>query len=292
MIQLSGHGTMSRSSDRPVAIAVAPNGGRRTKADHPALPMTPAELARSAAECLEAGASMIHLHVRDRHGQHILDPDAYRAAILAVRQAVGDAMVVQITSESLGAYEAGKQMDVVRQTKPEAVSLALRELVPGRDAESDFAAFLAWLKRESIAPQIILYEPGEALYLFDMHRRGLIPWDHIPVLLVLGRYTASQQSAPNDLLPFLSPGIPRFRSFMVCAFGRDEAACVCAGALFGGDVRVGFENNLLLPDGSMAASNAVLVHTVTQQLRGFGRSIGSAASLRHDWEAGDGDEQP
>ncbi|MBZ9768244.1 3-keto-5-aminohexanoate cleavage protein [Mesorhizobium sp. CA6] len=282
---------MSRSSHKPVAIAVAPNGGRRTKADHPALPMTPAELARAAAECLEAGAAMIHLHVRDRHGQHILDPDAYRAAILAVRQAVGDAMVVQITSESLGAYEPGRQMDVVREARPEAVSLALRELVPGRDAESDFAAFLAWLKRESIMPQIILYEPDEALNLLDLHRRGLIPWDHIPVLLVLGRYTASQQSAPNDLLPFLSPGIPRFRSFMVCAFGRDEAACVCGGALFGGDVRVGFENNLLLPDGSMAASNSVLVDTVAQQLRGFGRPIRSAASLRDAWQAGDGNEQ-
>ncbi|RUU11457.1 3-keto-5-aminohexanoate cleavage protein, partial [Mesorhizobium sp. USDA-HM6] len=131
-------------------------------------------------------------------------------------------MVVQITSEALGVYEPGRQMEVVRETRPEAVSLALRELVPDGHAEPDFAAFLAWLKRESIMPQIILYEPDEALYLFDMHRRGLIPWDDIPVLFVLGRYTASQQSAPIDLLPFLSPRIPRFRSFMVCAFGRDE----------------------------------------------------------------------
>ncbi len=70
---------------------------------------------------------------------------------------------------------------------------------------------------------------------------------------------------------------------MVCAFGRDEAACVSAGALLGGDIRVGFENNLLLPDGSMASTNASLVDTVAQLLRGFGRRIQTAASLRHDW---------
>ena len=66
-------------NDRNIAIAVAPNGGRKTKADHPALPLTPAELAATAAECLEAGAAMIHVHVRDANGRHLLDADAYRA---------------------------------------------------------------------------------------------------------------------------------------------------------------------------------------------------------------------
>src|SRR5690606_19967729 len=88
----------------PVPIAVAPNGGRRTKADHPALPITPADLARTAAECLEAGAAMIHVHVRDQEQQHLLDADAYRQAIDAIRAEVGQRMVIQITSESLGQY--------------------------------------------------------------------------------------------------------------------------------------------------------------------------------------------
>ena len=55
------------------AIAVAPNGGRRGKKDHPALPIGPEELASTAAACLEAGAAMIHAHVRDRDGGHLLD---------------------------------------------------------------------------------------------------------------------------------------------------------------------------------------------------------------------------
>src|SRR5688572_33343529 len=123
------------SERKPVAIAVAPNGGRRTQADHPALPLTPAELARVAAECLDVGAAMIHTHVRDRDGGHLLDAEAYRAAISAIRAEVGDDLVLQITSESLGRYRAEEQMAVVRETRPEAVSLALRELSPDAAAE-------------------------------------------------------------------------------------------------------------------------------------------------------------
>ncbi len=91
-------------SSHRVAIAVAPNGGRRTKADHPAIPLTPAELARTAAECVDAGASMIHVHIRRPDGRHLLDAEAYRQAIDAIRKQVGDRLVIQITTEALGIY--------------------------------------------------------------------------------------------------------------------------------------------------------------------------------------------
>ena len=98
-------------------LTVAPNGGRKTKADHPALPLAADELARMAAECLERGASMIHLHVRDAEGRHCLDPEAYRATIAHICEAVGDRLVLQITSESLGQYSpASKGRPCSRRT--------------------------------------------------------------------------------------------------------------------------------------------------------------------------------
>src|SRR5687768_3537511 len=99
---------------QPVAIAVAPNGGRRTKTDHPALPVTTEEMAATGAAGLEAGACMMHAVVRDRLGDELLDADAYRATIAAVRAAVGDRLVIQITSEALGIYKSAQQMAVVR----------------------------------------------------------------------------------------------------------------------------------------------------------------------------------
>ncbi|MCV0394805.1 MAG: 3-keto-5-aminohexanoate cleavage protein [Rhizobiaceae bacterium] len=265
----------------PVPIAVAPNGGRRTKADHPALPMTPAELAATAADCLEAGAAMIHVHVRDRDGRHLLNAEAYRDAIKAIRAETGERMVIQITSEALGIYGAPEQMAVVRATRPRAVSLALREIAPDAAAEPAFADFLGWLKAERIAPQFILYEPAEAVRLDGLRRRGLVPFDEPPVLYVLGRYTAGQTSTPQDLLPFLAPGQPVFRRWMCCAFGHHEAACTAMAGLLGGGLRVGFENNLRLPTGETAPSNADLVRAAVLEAAGVQRMTGE--TLAADW---------
>lgn len=267
----------------PVAIAVAPNGGRRTKADHPALPITPAELAQVAAASLDAGAAMIHVHVRDREGRHLLDAEAYRAAMAAIKARVGERLVIQITSEALGIYRPEQQMRVTLETRPEAVSLALRELVPDETHEAAFASFLEKLRAQKIAPQIILYSPEEASYLAALARRGMIPFDNLPVLYVLGRYTVDQRSRPVDLLPFLAPGHATFAHWMVCAFGAQEAGCVTAAALLGGHARVGFENNFFLPDGALASGNQDLVAATRQAIEACGLAVADADTLRSQW---------
>ena len=266
-----------------VAIAVAPNGGRRTKADHPALPITPDELAHVAAASLEAGAAMIHVHVRDRDGRHLLDAEAYRAATAAIRASVGERLVVQITSEALGIYRPEQQMRVALEAHPEAVSLALRELVPDQTHEAGFVSFLETLRREKVTPQIILYTPEEATYLAALSSRGMIPFDNLPVLYVLGRYTVGQTSRPADLMPFLAPGIAAAGHWMVCAFGGQETACVTAAALLGGHARVGFENNLLLPNGAPASGNQELVAATRQAIEACGLTVASADTLRGQW---------
>jgi 3-keto-5-aminohexanoate cleavage enzyme len=265
---------------RQVAISVAPNGGRRTRVDHPAIPLTATEMARTAAECADAGACMIHVHVRDADGRHVLDAGAYRATIAAIRAEVGDRLVVQTTTESLGIYRPVEQAAVLKAVKPEAASLALREFVPDQNAETAFAELLEWMDRENVLPQIILYEPPEAVRLANMIERGVVPWKDVPVLYVLGRYSVGQISEPADLLPFLAPGMPRFGNWSVCAFGGRETACVTAAALLGGHARVGFENNLFLPDGSLAASNAALVETVASSAGLLGLGIGDADAMR------------
>ena len=136
----------------PLVVMVAPNGARRTKADHANLPITPAEIAREAALCADAGATVLHVHVRDRDGRHSLDAGHYRATLRAVRETLGERIVVQITTEAVGRYRPAEQMDMVRELYPEAVSLALAELIPDDDAIDDAAAFLDWLRQERIAP--------------------------------------------------------------------------------------------------------------------------------------------
>lgn len=226
---------------------------------------------------------MIHLHVRDRAGRHTLDAGTYRAAIDAVRRAVGDRLVVQMTTEAVGIYKPAEQIAAVRAVGAEAASLAVRELCPDAAAEKDFAGLLAWMHRERVAPQFILYSKDDAARLADLRRRGIVPGKGAAVLFVLGRYAAGQVSHPCDLLDFMPPD-PGFHDWMVCAFGPDEGACAVAAGALGGGARVGFENNFLLADGSRAASNADLVGQAVRGLAAIGRRAMTADELRARWD--------
>ena len=264
----------------PLVIAVAPNGARKTKADHAALPIGPKELAAEAASCVERGAAMIHLHVRDPEGGHTLDADAYKSAIAAVRSELGDRIIIQVTSEAVGIYEAGEQMAMVREVRPEAVSLAVRELCPPGFQEDVVAEFLAWVAAERIMPQYIMFTAQEVEQFLALRARGIVPDEHPFVLFVLGRYAKDQQSSPRDLLPFLhaSDGVPL--EWSMCAFGVKEAQCALSAVALDGHCRVGFENNMLLADGSVAPNNAALVAQVREGAELMGRPIADADAAR------------
>ena len=273
--------------DQPkVILAVAPNGGRRGKADHPAIPLTVQEVADEAPAWRDAGASVLHLHVRDEQGAHSLSPQTYRQAIEKVREAVGDSMVIQITTEAVGRFSPQEQMETVRATNPEAVSLALRELAPGEDDKTTFGDFLAWMASQKIAPQIILYDRQDADRLLAWSKEGVVDPRAISVLYVLGRYTADQVSNPVDLLAFLGVEEPPFRDWMMCAFGPNEMRCAALAALLRGHVRIGFENNFYLPGGELAARNADLVARTAQTLKTLHMDLATAGDVRSLWRIG------
>lgn len=268
-------------AERPFAIAVAPNGARRTKKDHPRLPMTAAEIARAAAASLDAGAAMIHLHVRDGDGGHILDADLYREAIGAVRAEVGDRMVIQITTEAVGRYGPGEQIAVVDAVRPESVSVALREILPDESWEPAAAAFFARCRQAGILLQIIVYEAAELVRIAELSRRGVIPEAPVPVLAVLGRYSGTG-AAQAELDAFAAGGLGG-HPWMLCAFGPMEARFMGHASVMGGHARVGFENNLQLPDGETAPDNAALVAATVEAASKSRRRLASAEELRRLW---------
>jgi 3-keto-5-aminohexanoate cleavage enzyme len=260
-------------------IAVAPNGARKQKGDHPALPLSPTELAQTAVQCQDAGACMIHLHVRDGRGQHSLDADAYRLAMAAVRNAVGPDMIIQITTEAVGIYSPAQQISMVKQVRPEAVSLAVRELCAGAGDEIGAAAFFAWLHREKICPQYILYSVEDVLRFNGLRQRGIIPGEHNCVLFVLGRYSKTGASSPQALLPMLRAA-DQDLVWSVCAFGAAEADCMLLAAEQGGHGRVGFENNMQLVNGAIAPDNSALITQVATGIGCFQRSIATGSEAR------------
>jgi uncharacterized protein (DUF849 family) len=246
----------------PLVVTVAPTGARRTKADHDRLPVTPEEIAAEAARCCAAGATVLHLHVRGEDGAHTLDPDRYRAAI-----------------EAVGRYAPADQMAAIRELRPEAVSLALLELIPDDGALRDAAVFLNWLRRQRISPQYILYSPAEVARFQTLRRQAVIPQASPFALFVLGRYGEEVEVWPRDVIAYLKAhdlDCP----WALCAFGPMESACVLTAAGLGGHVRVGFENNSRLADGRPAESNAELVAQVVGAARLLGRTPADIETTR------------
>jgi len=244
-------------------IMVAPNGARRGKAEHPALPVTIAETVETAVACYAAGAGAIHAHVRDKDGRHVLDAELYRELIAELARAVPK-MMVQITTEAVGRYTPDEQRAVVDEVAPAAVSVALREMIPADGEERKAARFYRRCRERDIAVQHILYEPAEVLRLGRLLATGVIPPENLSVLYVLGRYAADQESDPADLAGFTAAAtaLPVVPEWMVCAFGHSETAVLAAALRAGGKARVGFENSLWNADGSLARNNAERVAAI------------------------------
>lgn len=263
-------------------IAVAPNGGRRTTKDHPALPMTPETLAQTAKSCCAQGAAMIHMHVRDKEGKHLLDAEAYKLAMAHVERACGDNILIQITTEALGVYTPEVQRQIVYDVKPQAASLGFREFVQDQSSEAAFADLLKWMNENGIVGQIIIYDTDDLERAEKFMAKYDFALDQTSMLYVLGRYSTT----PNGMMQladFVGRKTTPLRDLMVCAFGQEEVAGVTAAATFGASVRVGFENNLFLPNGEVAQDNAALVKAAHTGLEAVGLSAGTAGELRQLW---------
>ncbi len=239
-------------------LTVAPNGARRTRADHPALPMTADELAQTARACQIAGATGIHLHVRDGAGVHSLDPGRYREAIAAITERA-PGMRIQITTEAAGLYDVDTQLACLDQLRPAAASVSVREMA--RDPA--LAAQLYALADEaSTQVQHILYDPSCVAQYQDWRAKGVIRPSQDDVIFVLGQYAPPVAAKPSDLSPFLTALDPAPGSWTTCAFGRTEIACLLATIERGGHVRIGFENNLVTAAGKVLPDNAASVRAL------------------------------
>ena len=110
----------------------------------------------------------------------------------ALDDVLGRSMVLQMTTEAGGIFSREQQMEAVRAVRPEAVSLALRELAPDDRHKGEFAAFLDWAYAENIAPQIILYDRNDLDRLIGWVADSTLDPSRLSVLYVLGRYSTGQ----------------------------------------------------------------------------------------------------
>ena len=246
-------------------VMVAPNGARLTKKDHPNVPIGIHEIVECAKACAKAGAGGIHAHVRDDGQQHVLDAGLY-SELLAELDHVLPGFYAQITTESVGRYTAAEQFALVKDVAPKAVSIALREVMDGA-SQSEMRSFYNDCHAAGIDVQHILYDAEDIAKLSVFTGAGIIPREGLKTLLVLGRYTTGQLASPDDLKSPVAQMLQAFPKvdWAVCAFGRMETDCLLEAHRLGAKLRIGFENNRLNRDLSLADTNAERV----RELIGF-----------------------
>ena len=264
-----------------IAIIVAPNGARKTQRDHPSLPITVTEIVQDVRTCRDAGAAMVHLHARDFEGRHSLAIDDNIKLQQAVKEEMGDSIIIQLTTEAIGIYSPTQQMELIRHTRPEAASFALKELIPDNSHITKAQRFFQWVADSGMIAQYILYSYEDVQRYFELLRSEIIPTKNHHILLVLGRYNKAQQSHPRELLPMLTPELLCHRNrWSVCAFGVNEQKCLISAMLLGADIRVGFENNHLNNRGLIAKNNAQQVDNIKELTDLLGINRHNAASFR------------
>lgn len=242
-------------------IMVAPTGARRTKADHPALPLSIAETLQNATACHAAGADALHLHVRTADGAHSLDARLYLETLAALHDVLPD-MPVQITTEAAGVFDVATQLACLRAVKPDWASISLREVARAPELADRLYGTCA---DNGTKVQHILYGMEDIALLTEWRKTGAVRAEQTDVICVLGRYTQGQISDPRALAPFVD-ALPQGTSWMVCAFGPQEHACLIEAAKLGGALRVGFENSTQDASGLPHTDNAASVAALRQRL--------------------------
>ena len=263
----------------PTIIMIAPNGARKTRRDHPALPVSIKETVDEAVLCHAGGATILHAHVRGEQDEHLLDAGLYQELIAEMKHQAPE-MLVQITTEAVGVYTPVQQIECVQAVVPEMASVALKEMTSNFTDLQFAKRFYAWAIEAGVHIQHILFSDEELVQFLKLKQSGVIPASHRCVLFVLGRYAVDFQSYPTDLDPFLASDLTGLDWF-VCAFGAKEQSCISAAIDHGGHARIGFENNLYLPGGDLAANTAELVSELAESITASDRSIATSEQARH-----------
>jgi len=262
-------------------ITAAITGAETTKEMNPNLPATPEEQARDAKACVEAGASVIHLHVRDKQGKPSQALADFKASIEAIRAACKPAPIIQISTGGAVGEDMQKRIQPVVQLKPEMASLNINSMNFGNDVfinhPNDVEKLAKHMQELGVIPEVEVYDAGDIELAQRMHKKGLLETP-IHYQFVLG--VPGGLSGEGYNLTHMMRLITDKDTWAVAGVGRYETPLSMMAVAMGGFVRVGFEDNVYYHKGELAKSNAQLVERIVRLAKELGRAVATPAEAR------------
>ena len=276
---------MKENIEKKIIITVAVTGSRPTKELNPGVPYTPDEIAKSAIDSYKAGASIVHVHVRDPEtGKPSVKIDHFRKVLETIRENCD--MIVNLTTSPL--WFKGSEVEIIAERlqrvhlKPDMCSFDIGSMnLPDQVAYNPPVlwgeAGAKCMKERGVKPEIEIFDVGHINQAKDLIKKGLI--DDPPYFqLCMGTRWGVEASAENLL--FLKSKLPTNSVWSVLGVGKDQLPMITVGMLLGGHIRVGFEDNIYLKKGVLASSNAALVEMAAHLAEHLGRQVASPAEAR------------
>lgn len=265
----------------PCIISVAITGSVPRKRDNPALPVTVAEQIESTHAAYEAGASLVHVHVRNDDETPSSDPEKFAALQDGVRRHC-PGIIVQFSTGGRGrALEARGAMLHLR---PDMASLATGSVnFPTIVYENppDFVRSLAGTMRDlGIKPEIEVFDLAMLTNTADLVAEGLIlPPPHVQFVFGVKHALPPREDILDFELSLLRELIPG-ATWTAAGIGRDQFTVARWALARDGHVRTGLEDNIRMDRHTLAPSNAALVRRTAELAAEAGRAVADAATAR------------
>jgi uncharacterized protein (DUF849 family) len=281
-----------------VIITCAITGNLTRPEQSPFLPITPPQIADSALEAAEAGASIAHIHVRDPEtGRPSMSIDLYRDVMDRIR-AKNPKLIINLTTGPGGRFVpseedpkvAGpgttlmapeKRVEHVEILRPEICTLDLNTMNSGGqvviNTPTNVRKMAARIRAVGVMPELELFDSGDCHLARDLIAEGVLQGPGLFSLVLGVKYGFD---ASSETMLYGRSLLPPGAIWSGFGIGRSEFPMVAQAWLFGGHVRVGMEDNLYLSKGVLAKSNAELVTHAAAILKSLGASIASPAEAR------------
>ncbi len=264
----------------PLIITCAITGAETTREKQPNLPITPMEQAVAAEEAVKAGASIIHLHVREDDGRPTQRVERFQEVIQEIRARCPRVMIQISTGGAVG--ESIENRAKPLSLRPEMASLNLGTMNFGEDVfynhPKDIVGLASRMRQLGITPELEVYEAGMLETAFRMAKQGILR-EPLHFQFVLG-VPGGMSGDPRNLVHLVSLLPSNQFHWGVAGVGRFQLPLAVQAMVMGGHVRVGFEDNIFYHKGELAQSNAQLVARISRLAHELGREVATPEQAR------------
>lgn len=263
-------------------ITAAICGAEVTKEQNPNVPYTVEEIVREAKSAVDAGAAIVHLHVREDDGTPTQSHVRFQECTEAILKVCPNVILIPSTGGAVGMTPDERLDSTNTNPIPEMATLDCGTCNFGDEIfDNTMPTMRAFGKRmieKGIKPEYECFEMGHLDTILTMARKGEVPGNPMQFNFVLG--VPGCTPATVDNLCWLVNKIPAGSTWTATGIGRHAFTLAAPAIAMGGNVRVGFEDNLYLERGVLAKSNGELVDKVVRMAKLMGREVATSDEAR------------